>query len=108
MKQVVYFSASNSVTKIDIRHFFSKRIAFDYCPDENRYNYFYDGDKENAEDYLTSIGFKNVRILGEKSYEKMKANFTLPASKKNSMEDINFFNRKVDPQYLIKDYLSKS
>ncbi|MBO1054392.1 MAG: hypothetical protein HEQ25_21055 [Dolichospermum sp. DET73] len=98
MNQVVKFSTSTIPAKIDIRHFFNKKIAYEMTIDYDENLYFYDGELTGAKEHLESIGFSDVKIVGLVNWEEMKPCFNLPAVKN---PDIDFFNRNVPKQFLI-------
>jgi len=100
MNQVVKFSTSTTPGKIDIRHFFNKKIAYEMTIDYDENLYFYDGELTEAKEHLESIGFSDVKILGLVNWEEMKPCFKLPAVRN---PDIAFLNKHVDQKYLIKE-----
>lgn len=101
MKTVVYFTATNPPSRVDVRYFFNKLVAFDLQLAENDYRYFYDGELSEAINFLESIGFKDVRILDDRNYQDMENNFLLP---RLPIEEIDFdsLNNSVDKNFLIK------
>lgn len=101
MKTVVYFTASNSLSTVDVRYFFDKIIAFDIQLDKNDYRYFYDGELLGAIDFLGGIGFKDIRILDDRSYQDMENNLLLPRLPINEI-DFDSLNENVDKANLKK------
>jgi hypothetical protein len=102
MTKVIKFSASNVPGQVDIRHFFNKLVAYELQLDHDTLWYYYDGELGTAKEKLESIGFKDVKILGEAGYSEMKACLQLPKGK-ISKESLDRFNRNVPKEFLINE-----
>ena len=100
MSEVIEFASSTSPNHIDIRYFYSKVVAYESTVNLTIHHYFYNrncDDWENAKEYLQSIGFFDVKIIGYGAMKRMQ----LCIAEEPKNPDIENLNRDVPPKFLI-------